>query len=61
MELMIYNRWGEEVFRTTDIFAEWDGTFRNEALPPDVYGYWLRVVCPEGNDLIQKGNITLLR
>ena len=58
---MIYNRWGEEVFLTEDITQGWDGTFRDEALPPDVYGFYLKVVCPDGNDLIQKGNITILR
>ncbi len=61
MELLIYNRWGEEIFRTQNIYEVWDGTFRDEALPPDSYGFYLRVVCPNGEELIQKGNITLLR
>ena len=60
-ELMIYNRWGQEIFRTTDPFAIWDGTFKGERLPPDVYGYWLKVRCPDEEELIQKGNITLIR
>ncbi|MEM1214098.1 MAG: PKD domain-containing protein [Bacteroidota bacterium] len=61
MELLIYNRWGEEMFRTTNPFAEWDGTYRGEALAPDTYGFYLRVVCPNGDELVQKGNVTLLR
>jgi gliding motility-associated-like protein len=61
VEWMIYDRWGEEIFRTTDPRGEWDGTFRNEQLAPDVYGYWLRIVCPDEEELIQKGNVTLLR
>lgn len=61
MELLIYNRWGEEMFRTTNQYDGWDGTYRNEDLAPDVYGYYLRVVCPNGDELIQKGNVTLLR
>ncbi len=60
-ELMIYNRWGEEVFRSRSQFEAWDGTFRGEQLPPDVYGYWLRVICPDEEELIQKGNVTILR
>jgi len=60
-ELLIYNRWGEEIFRTQNPLDRWDGTFRDERLPPDVYGYYLRVVCPNGDELVQKGNITLLR
>jgi gliding motility-associated-like protein len=61
VELMIYDRWGEEVFRTTDRFAVWDGTYKGELLAPDVYGFYLRVICPGGEELVQKGNITLLR
>ncbi|MEM7572287.1 MAG: gliding motility-associated C-terminal domain-containing protein [Bacteroidota bacterium] len=61
MLLMIYDRWGEEVFRTTDIFASWDGTFRGERLPPDAYGFYLRVICPGGEELVQSGNVTILR
>lgn len=60
-ELMIFNRWGEQVYRSTDRFAGWDGTFRGDALPPDVYGFYLRVVCPFGEELIQQGNIILIR
>jgi gliding motility-associated-like protein len=62
MELMIYNRWGEEIFRTTNPKDTWDGTYRGDPLPPDVYGYYLWVLCPgSGEELVQKGNITLLR
>jgi gliding motility-associated-like protein len=62
VEFMIYNRWGEELFRSTDIKNMcWDGKHRNKQLPPDVYGYFLRVKCP-GRDAVElKGNITLLR
>ena len=61
VDFFIYNRWGEEMFRTTDATIGWDGTHRGEQLPPDVYGFYLRVLCPNGEELIQKGNITLLR
>ena len=60
-ELMIYNRWGQEIFRTQNVLDGWDGTFRGEELAPDVYGFYMRVRCPEGEELIQKGNISLLR
>lgn len=61
VEFMIYNRWGEEMFRTTNPFLGWDGRYRDEDCAPDVYGFYLRTVCPDGQELIQKGNITLLR
>lgn len=61
VEFLIYNRWGEEMFRTQSVYEGWDGTHRGEQLPPDVYGFYLRVLCPNGDELVQKGNITILR
>ena len=61
MELIVYDRWGEQVFRTTDPTEVWDGTFKGTLVGPDVYGYWLRVICPNEEELIQKGNITVIR
>ncbi|MEM8582926.1 MAG: PKD domain-containing protein [Bacteroidota bacterium] len=60
-DLMIFNRWGQEMYRSFDQFGEWDGTFEGEALEPDTYGYYLRLVCPTGEELIQQGNITILK
>lgn len=61
VELMIYNRWGQEMFRTKNPFDFWDGTYKGEQLPPDVYGFYLRVVCPDEQEFVKKGNITLIR
>ncbi|MEM7575107.1 MAG: PKD domain-containing protein, partial [Bacteroidota bacterium] len=60
-ELMIFNRWGQEMFRSFDPFQAWDGRFEGDECEPDVFGFYLRVVCPDGEELIQQGNITLLR
>jgi gliding motility-associated-like protein len=59
--LIIYNRWGEKVFETTDPQGAWDGTFRDEQLPPDVYGYYARILCLGGEEYVRKGNITLIK
>ena len=61
VDFFIYNRWGEEMFRTTNPYQGWDGTYRGEDLPPDVYGFYLKVLCPNGEELVQKGNVSLLR
>jgi gliding motility-associated-like protein len=58
---IIFNRWGQEVYASDDIFETWDGTTEGDDLEPDVYGYWLRVVCPAGQELIQQGNISIIR
>jgi len=60
MELVIYNRWGEKVFSTTDQTIGWDGTYKSQLLAPDVFGYYLSVTCPNEETYTKKGNITLL-
>ncbi len=61
MELAIYNRWGQRVFYTEDQTIGWDGNFNGEALAPDVYGFYLRAKCYNGQEFFKKGNISLLR
>ncbi|MBK7410331.1 MAG: gliding motility-associated C-terminal domain-containing protein [Saprospirales bacterium] len=57
----VYSRWGQKVFETTDLNVGWDGTFKGEALPPDVFGWYLSVECFNGDKFFDKGNVTLLR
>jgi len=57
----IYNRWGEKVFESTSLDNGWDGTFKGELLPPDVYDYYLLVECVGGLKNQLQGNVTLIR
>ncbi len=57
----VYNRWGQKIFETDDLDGQWDGTFKGEELPPDVFGFWLRAVCTDGQEFHKQGNITLLK
>lgn len=61
MELVIYNRWGQKVFESFDQQVGWDGTFKGKTLPPDAYGFYLKVLCVNQEEFFKKGNITLLR
>ena len=61
MTLIIYNRWGQEVFRSNDQSVGWDGTFRNEPLTSDTYGFFLNVICIDDVQYTTKGNISLIR
>ncbi len=60
-KVMIYDRWGEQVYMSDDLNGSWDGTFGGETLNPDVYGYHLTFDCPETGEETRYGNITLLR
>ena len=61
MRMIIYNRWGQEVFDTRDPEVGWDGTYRGRQLPPDVYGFYVYVLCLDGTEYKKSGNISLFR
>ncbi len=59
--VVVYNRWGEQVFQSDDILIGWDGIFEGEEAKPDVYGYHLTATCFNGETYTERGNVTLLR
>jgi len=61
MYLVVYNRWGELVFESRDQAEKWDGTYRGNELPAGTFGFYLEVICDDGDQYTKKGNITLLR
>ncbi|MFT3885999.1 MAG: gliding motility-associated C-terminal domain-containing protein [Flavobacteriales bacterium] len=61
LDFKVFDRWGEEVFSTTDITKGWDGTFKGKAVDPAVYVYWLKAKCLEGRSFFKKGNVTVIR
>ena len=58
--LIIYNRYGNEVFKTTDLSTGWNGKYKNEIVQQDVYGYYAEFTL-NGKNEKRKGNITLLK
>lgn len=61
MELSIYNRWGEQVFKSESQTDCWDGTHRDKPVNSGVFVYKLRVIDTEGEEHISSGNVTLVR
>jgi gliding motility-associated-like protein len=59
--LSIYNRWGELVYETNDHTACWDGSYKNQEVPVDVYIFYLSYRCPEKGDFSTKGVVSLIR
>jgi gliding motility-associated-like protein len=62
-EFIIYNRYGQQVFATTNINEGWDGTFLGLAEQVGVYYYYIRMFCGNNKDheVMFKGDITLIR
>lgn len=58
---LVFTRWGEKVFETTDPTKAWDGFYQGKVCPQGVYAYLLECVDTQENRHVLKGNITLLR
>ena len=52
---------GQLVFQTKDILEAWDGTYNNEELEMEIYTYIIKAKGPSNDDVIQKGQIQLIR
>lgn len=61
-QLVIYDRWGNKVWETTDIANGWDGNFRGKKMDTETYFYLLRYKClHDGKNYTLKGDLILLR
>ncbi|MDD2530472.1 MAG: gliding motility-associated C-terminal domain-containing protein [Bacteroidales bacterium] len=61
IKFIIFDRWGEEVFATTDKNKAWDGTFKGQDCLAGVYFYRLEIECGLGRTFKKSGDITLIR
>jgi|GEM_PF-705836 len=61
MEFRVFNRWGQEIFSTTDSKQGWDGTWKGTPQDMGTYTYLIRVGYPDGLEETYKGNVTLVR
>lgn len=58
--LQIFNKWGELLFQTTDVYRGWDGYYRGELCKQDVYVWKVRGRFVDGQTFERAGDVTLL-
>ncbi len=57
--IVVYSRWGNKVYKSTDLEINWNGkSDKGEDLPSGSYYYVLEL---NGGDISQNGNVTILR
>lgn len=61
LQFVVYNRWGQEMFSTTDINNGWNGIFKGNEVSPDVYNYYLQVTCLDNKIFTKRGNTSLIK
>lgn len=59
-ELRIFNRWGENVFRSIN-FEKWDGFYNGDLQPVGTFVYVLNATCPDQKTISTKGSVSLIR
>ncbi|MBK7309704.1 MAG: gliding motility-associated C-terminal domain-containing protein [Sphingobacteriaceae bacterium] len=60
-EILIYDRWGEKVFESSDPDFCWNGVYKGELLSSDVFIYNVVAKYKDDTEVKKKGNITLIR
>jgi gliding motility-associated-like protein len=60
-KLLIFNRWGELIFESTALNIGWDGYYRGEICPQDVYVWKAEIIFIDGREFKDTGDVTLLR
>jgi gliding motility-associated-like protein len=63
-EILIYSRWGELVYRSTNQDFRWDGYYRGKLLPVGTYAFILKfssTLAPNLGTIEQYGSVTLVR
>ena len=60
-EMRIWNRWGQQVFRTTDPMTGWDGNWNGAQAQTGVYAYHITFKNLFNEAIEYKGNVTLVR
>jgi gliding motility-associated-like protein len=61
MRMRIFNRWGELIFESTDPAIGWDGYYRGQLSPQDVYVYQVWVKFVDDKEVMRLGDLTLFR
>ena len=60
-EIILFNRWGEILWQTTDKYEGWNGTYRKDDAQQDVYAWVIKVTAFDGKEYQYEGTVTLMR
>lgn len=60
-QLQIFNRWGQLIYRSSDPFGQWDGTFSGEAQPGGNYIWTVHFTDRTGKKQQLSGSVLLIR
>lgn len=59
--LKIFDRWGNQVFHTTDHRNGWDGTFNGKRMPSGTFAWTVSASTSDGKSIVRHGTLQLIR
>ena len=60
-KMLIFNRWGENIFESNDPNAGWFGDYNGSPVPTGGYPYLIRFKASDGANVEKKGIVTVIR
>ena len=61
MNLVVFNRFGQKIFESSDIYKGWDGRYKGSAQNPGTYVWKLRYTDVNGDPHSLNGYVVLIR
>lgn len=61
LEFKVFNRWGQLVYDNENGDQGWDGRQNGKPAPSDAYAYLILIKLGDGQEVLLKGEVTLLR
>ncbi len=61
LTFIVYDRWGEKIFETTNQDNGWDGTYKGKPLDNAVFIYYLKAEMINNETVERKGTVTLAK
>lgn len=60
-DISVFNRWGQRVFFSDNLYARWNGRYRGQLAVSDTYIFIINYRCANGIKQTRKGGLTLIR
>jgi gliding motility-associated-like protein len=61
IDFFVYDRWGELIFESDNLYFSWDGTYKGKGCMSGIYAYQAIIIYNDGTKKIKTGNISLFR
>jgi gliding motility-associated-like protein len=59
--MIIFSRWGQQLFKTTNMDLGWDGKINGQDAPAGLYSYIISYKSLEDKEYTKRGTVTLVR